>query len=463
MDVFLNKKKRKPIALTLCRLICSALRLPPPQTRHLLSFPRRLGLLNDLFLPRANAIADAREKKASIAFTSTSSFFAAAAAAAAASTATSTAASSGSDLTSALFVGAETQPTEPQDNLGRGEGLQASAAQAQAPSSAPSSEKGDADIDVGLVTEAMATIVLQGSNAKGKVKDSSADSNRDSVGGVEGSSSEKEFQHLARAAAREEKETSSSLSSPPEARLGGAAVSCASASTAAVDVAVSLSGRKRGGCLLTPEVWAALDSGTYGEVKSGGPAASSLAEKEAINSSDGSGDGGLVVVGGSGSSHGGCSAVSTSGDGVVSADTNAAAPSSDASGSAPSSSAPILSSSSTSSGNVNDIATVAISNTDATSPGKGPGVFKTGSGRDSSPGEGAGAGTELSPNEDRCRRFELGKDEMTAVGKLSEGDFLRAEVEGLVLRCVNADPNYGSMWFHCRHRPSDTAKCVLWY
>lgn len=54
--------------------------------------------------------------------------------------------------------------------------------------------------------------------------------------------------------------------------------------------------------------------------------------------------------------------------------------------------------------------------------------------------------------------FQLDDDEMTSAGRLVEGDFLRAQVEGLVLRCVNADPNYGSMWFHCRHRPSDTAK-----
>ena len=30
-----------------------------------------------------------------------------------------------------------------------------------------------------------------------------------------------------------------------------------------------------------------------------------------------------------------------------------------------------------------------------------------------------------------------------------------------VHRCINADPNYGSMWFHCKTRPFDTAKQVL--
>ncbi|CBN74834.1 conserved unknown protein [Ectocarpus siliculosus] len=72
-----------------------------------------------------------------------------------------------------------------------------------------------------------------------------------------------------------------------------------------------------------------------------------------------------------------------------------------------------------------------------------------------------GGGDEPSPGRVPGGRFELGEDEVAAAGRLSPGDFLRAEVEGLVLRCVNADPNYGSMWFHCRHRPSDTAKSIL--
>mmetsp|Transcript_29768 Transcript_29768/g.44006 ORF Transcript_29768/g.44006 Transcript_29768/m.44006 type:complete len:1359 (+) Transcript_29768:301-4377(+) len=31
----------------------------------------------------------------------------------------------------------------------------------------------------------------------------------------------------------------------------------------------------------------------------------------------------------------------------------------------------------------------------------------------------------------------------------------------LELRCANADPNYGSMWFNCRHSPTDTARTIL--
>ena len=31
----------------------------------------------------------------------------------------------------------------------------------------------------------------------------------------------------------------------------------------------------------------------------------------------------------------------------------------------------------------------------------------------------------------------------------------------LDLRCANADPNYGAMWFECRHGPADTARIIL--
>ena len=31
----------------------------------------------------------------------------------------------------------------------------------------------------------------------------------------------------------------------------------------------------------------------------------------------------------------------------------------------------------------------------------------------------------------------------------------------LQLRCANADPNYGSLWFHCRKGPIDTARTIL--
>ena len=35
------------------------------------------------------------------------------------------------------------------------------------------------------------------------------------------------------------------------------------------------------------------------------------------------------------------------------------------------------------------------------------------------------------------------------------------DTSGLLLRCANADPNYGKLWFHCRRQPADTARSVL--
>jgi len=35
------------------------------------------------------------------------------------------------------------------------------------------------------------------------------------------------------------------------------------------------------------------------------------------------------------------------------------------------------------------------------------------------------------------------------------------DLSDLALRCANADPNYGLMWFHCRHGPTDTARRIL--
>lgn len=90
---------------------------------------------------------------------------------------------------------------------------------------------------------------------------------------------------------------------------------------------------------------------------------------------------------------------------------------------------------------------------------------------DDSSGSGKSSG-EISKDSEACdkakgggsavsgevRMFKLSLREMAAASRVTEGDILRAHVEELLLRCVNADPNYGSMWFHCRHRPSDTAK-----
>lgn len=44
---------------------------------------------------------------------------------------------------------------------------------------------------------------------------------------------------------------------------------------------------------------------------------------------------------------------------------------------------------------------------------------------------------------------------------LTVADLEQAVFERLELRCTNADPNYGVMWFQCRGRPSDTAAQIL--
>ena len=38
---------------------------------------------------------------------------------------------------------------------------------------------------------------------------------------------------------------------------------------------------------------------------------------------------------------------------------------------------------------------------------------------------------------------------------------IQPELEALTLKCMNADPNYGTLWFFCRQQPCDTARGVL--
>jgi len=40
-------------------------------------------------------------------------------------------------------------------------------------------------------------------------------------------------------------------------------------------------------------------------------------------------------------------------------------------------------------------------------------------------------------------------------------NMLRCDTSDIELRCVNADPNYGALWFHCKRGPFDTARQVL--
>ena len=37
----------------------------------------------------------------------------------------------------------------------------------------------------------------------------------------------------------------------------------------------------------------------------------------------------------------------------------------------------------------------------------------------------------------------------------------QTNLDGLELRCTNADPNYGVSWFQCRGHPSETARQIL--
>ncbi|KAG7359705.1 expressed tetratricopeptide repeat protein [Nitzschia inconspicua] len=43
----------------------------------------------------------------------------------------------------------------------------------------------------------------------------------------------------------------------------------------------------------------------------------------------------------------------------------------------------------------------------------------------------------------------------------SEDSLKFLDITRLELRCANADPNYGPLWFYCRARPTDTARTVL--
>ncbi|CAM9244838.1 unnamed protein product [Chrysoparadoxa australica] len=69
------------------------------------------------------------------------------------------------------------------------------------------------------------------------------------------------------------------------------------------------------------------------------------------------------------------------------------------------------------------------------------------------------AGSDLSNTEGEF--FSLSNDDLSSVVLPREAQYVQTVIEALQLRCVNADPNYGSLWFHCRHRPSDTARSVL--
>jgi hypothetical protein len=57
----------------------------------------------------------------------------------------------------------------------------------------------------------------------------------------------------------------------------------------------------------------------------------------------------------------------------------------------------------------------------------------------------------------------LDKSALQSIRDHFEPDALKKvfDISQLELRCANADPNYGSLWFHCRAGPTDTARKVL--
>ena len=47
---------------------------------------------------------------------------------------------------------------------------------------------------------------------------------------------------------------------------------------------------------------------------------------------------------------------------------------------------------------------------------------------------------------------------LVAIAKEIDGVIEKLDITHLELRCSNADPKYGKLWFHSRSRPSDTRK-----
>ncbi len=76
---------------------------------------------------------------------------------------------------------------------------------------------------------------------------------------------------------------------------------------------------------------------------------------------------------------------------------------------------------------------------------------------------------ESMTNEAKCdlekitTKSRLGRSSTEAViERLHSGTSLQfIDVSRLELRCANADPNYGPLWFHCRSGPTETARTVL--
>lgn len=55
----------------------------------------------------------------------------------------------------------------------------------------------------------------------------------------------------------------------------------------------------------------------------------------------------------------------------------------------------------------------------------------------------------------------IAMEKMEPLTTLDKNDFKNIVVEKLCRRCLNADPNYGTLWFACRLKPYDTPRSIL--
>ncbi len=86
-------------------------------------------------------------------------------------------------------------------------------------------------------------------------------------------------------------------------------------------------------------------------------------------------------------------------------------------------------------------------------------------------GQGQGGGAEEEEEEEEeegseadTRRIALAAEAAAgpgAPGRPTVASFMACDTEELELRCSNADPNYGQLWFHVRDMPSDTPRLLM--
>lgn len=75
--------------------------------------------------------------------------------------------------------------------------------------------------------------------------------------------------------------------------------------------------------------------------------------------------------------------------------------------------------------------------------------------------DGSSNDDDASSREERVR--VLGHETALVISQQLESEYRERTVDltRVELRCANADPNYGLLWFHCRHGPTDTSRRIL--